>query len=322
MKYKKIDREFPISDSSVNVYGFRLMSNGYLMDEYKKNPIGYYMHKRDEGVVVKWEDLRFDGDKIVGKPVINMSHPRGQRTVDEIENGFLNAGSVGHIVALEFSDDPALMLPGQTGPTVTKWFNRETSLVDIPGNYSSVALFDKDENPINLADFTQQKIQSNKMSKPTILVTGLMLSAMNLSAETDQAGVESAFADLVAKAKKTDAAEKELKDLKASVTKTTIENLLSAALADKKITKEVSTKLADDYKENAEGLKNLLAALPAYKSVTETIEEKKDDKKIADLSAKTWDELHESGQLEKFKASDLVAFKQKYKETFGAEYAG
>jgi hypothetical protein len=59
------------------------------MDEFQKNPIGYYMHLRDkQGVLVKWEDLRMDGDKVFGKPCINLSHPRGERTVDEVESGF------------------------------------------------------------------------------------------------------------------------------------------------------------------------------------------------------------------------------------------
>jgi len=91
-KFKKIDKEYKLTDSTVNSYGFRLLTSGYLMSEYQKNPIGYYMHKdRDNGVLVKWEDLRKEGDYVWGKPCINLSHERGQRTVDEIESGFLNA---------------------------------------------------------------------------------------------------------------------------------------------------------------------------------------------------------------------------------------
>ncbi len=109
-KFKKIDKEYLLTDSTVNCYGFRCLTSGYMINEYKKNPIGYNMHLRDNGVVVKWEDLRVDGDKVYGKPVINLSNPRGQQTVDEIENGFLNAASVGHIVIVEMSDAPELKL--------------------------------------------------------------------------------------------------------------------------------------------------------------------------------------------------------------------
>ena len=153
-KFKKIDKTYVLSDSSVNEYGFRLLTSGYQIDLYSKNPIGYYMHKRESGVVLKWEDLHIDNDALYGKPVINMSHDRGEQTYNEAACGFLNAASLGHIVVLEFSDDEALKLPGQTGPTITKWYNKECSLVDIPGNSNALTqLFDAQENEINLIDF-------------------------------------------------------------------------------------------------------------------------------------------------------------------------
>jgi len=111
------------------------------------------MHDREGGVICRWEDLAIVGDKIVGKPVINLSNERGQQTVEEIENEFLNGASVGHIVALEFSEDPKDMLPGQYGPTITKWYNRECSLCDVPGNMNALALYDKEGNVINLSTF-------------------------------------------------------------------------------------------------------------------------------------------------------------------------
>jgi hypothetical protein len=107
-KFKKIDKDFLLTDSSLNSYSYRLLTSGYLMDEFKKNPIGYYLHAdpdnteytRKDGVLVKWEDIRKDGDNVYGKPCINLSHPRGQKTVDEIESGFLNAASMGHFVVI------------------------------------------------------------------------------------------------------------------------------------------------------------------------------------------------------------------------------
>lgn len=154
-KYKmsKIDKEFVLSDSSVTQSGFRLLTAGYQINEFAKNPIGYFMSDRAGGVVVKWEDLKIVNDKVIGKPVINMSNARGQRTFDEIQCGFLNAAAVGHIIIIETSEDPSLKLPGQTGPTITKWFNRECSLVDIPDNYATLCLYDTKEKPIALNHF-------------------------------------------------------------------------------------------------------------------------------------------------------------------------
>jgi hypothetical protein len=293
-KSKKIDKEFLLTDSSVNSYGFRLLTSGYLMDEYKKNPIGYIMHAREQGVLLKWDDLRVDGDKVYGKPVINMSHPRAEQTVDEIENGFLNAASLGHFVVLEYSNDDSLKLPNQTGPTVTKWFNRECSLVDIPGNFNALKLFDKDENEINLADFSKPKLFNMKQ----ILFTGVQLAAMNLKAEASETEVATAFNDLVAKAAKADALQSQLNDLHAQVSKDKVEGILAAALAAGKITKEASDKLKVDYAKNPDGLKNLVDTMPAYKSVTDTLKGNKEgnEKRIADLSAKSFDDLMDSGE--------------------------
>ena len=111
MKTKKIDKEFCFTDESVNVYGYRCLTSGLLLDEVKKNPIGFKMHNRENGVVVRWEDFRIDGDKVYAKPVINLSHPEGETIVSEIENGFLNGASAGKIVVLDASDEKHLMIP-------------------------------------------------------------------------------------------------------------------------------------------------------------------------------------------------------------------
>lgn len=332
-KFKKIDKHYQLSDSTVNVYGFRLLTEGYLIDEYKKNPIGYYMHLRDNGVVVRWEDLKIEGDKVLGKPVVNLSNPRGQQTVDEIENGFLNGASVGHIVVLEWSDAPELKLPGQTGPTITKWYNRECSLVDVPGNHSSLtSLYDLDGNPINLSDLTPKKINMKQ-----IFFTPAMLAALNLKDDADASTVTNCFNDLVAKAAKVDQlqtqlqslqsakqkAEDDLTELKNKSVKETVKSLVAAALAEKKITKELGDKLEVDYATNPDGLKNLLGAMPKYQSITDQIENKNADQKaVSDLIAKSWDELFATGQTEVLKTKDLAAFKAKYKETFGKDYQG
>lgn len=315
-KLKKIDREFSLTDSTVNVYGFRLLTKGYLMDEYKKNPIGYLMHKREDGVLVKWEDLRVEGDTVKGKPVINMSHSRAAQTVDEIENGFLNAASVGHIVVLEMSDDPSLKLSGQTGPTVTKWFNRECSLVDVPGNINALAkLYDENDNEINLADY-QTKL---KTEMKQIQFTAANLAALNLTAEAEESAVQTAFQELVSKAAKVPGLETQLNDLRAQVCKDKVEGILKTALDANKITKELSDRLAKDYATNPEGLKSVVDGLPVYKSVTDRLDEETPDKKFAPLMAKSFNDLMESGEAEILKKQAPELYKQKFKEEFGHE---
>lgn len=285
------------------------------MAEYQRNPIGYDMHKRELGVLVRWEDLRADGDKVYGKPVINLNHPNGQKTVEDIENGFINAASVGHIVALELSSDPADMLPNQKGPTVSKWFNRECSLVDIPGNFNALKLFDKDENEINLADFSNKSINIMKQ----IFFTPAQLVAMKLSADADDAQVTAAFNDLVAKAAKADGLQTQLNDLHAQVSKDKVEAALKAALDSKKITKELSDKLRMDYATKPKELEDLIAAMPAYSSVSDQLNPEQKAEKFKDLMAMSFENLMENGGLEKLKKEAPELYVRKFKEEYGYE---
>lgn len=338
-KFKKIDKEFLLSDSSLNVYKYRLLTTGYLSDQFKRNPIGYYMHgttdefPREAGVLVKWEDLRTEGDKVYAKPTINLNHPRGQKTVDEVENGFLNAASVGQIVALEISTDPLDYLADQTGPTVTKWFNREASLVDIPGNYNALTeLVDKDLNAINLSAFYTPK----NLNMKQITLTAEQLTLLNLNAASDPAAISAAFQNLVATAAKVPdlearlntattaktTAETAFNDLKAASTKTQVEDLIAGGYTDKKFGKALGEKLKVDYATNPTGLKSLIDSMPKYASLTDTLETGENNPEIKDLMAKTYTELDKSGKLERLKDLSLDGFKNKYKAQWSKEYTG
>jgi hypothetical protein len=339
MASKKIDKEFRYTDDTVNVYGFRLLTSGYLIDDFKKNPIGFYMHgespdcPREAGVLVLWEDFRIEGDAVYAKPVINLNHPRGEQTVSEIEDGFLNGASVGKIIAIEVSDDPALMLPGQTGPTVTKWTHRELSLVDIPGNLNALSLFDKDGKAINLADFKTSSNQPSNMKQ--IFLTPELIAMLGLSDSSDQSAVNAAIKDLSDKAKTADGLKLQLDtalaDKATAVTaletiqkeakQKEVTSILDKALADRKVTKQLSDKLAKQYEGKPDELKDLVDAMQPYQSVTESITKEKSaiDEKFNKLS---YQELDKAGLLPALKEANIELFKQKFKDCYNTEYKG
>ena len=332
MAFKKIDKEFLLTDSSINVYGFRLLTSGFLLDEFKKNPIGYHMHYREEGVLVKWEDFRLEGDSVFAKPVINLSHWRGERVVQEIEDGFWNGASVGMNQAIELSDDPAFMLPGQTGPTVTKWFCRECSLVDIPGNFNSLALYDKDGQEINLADF---KLSSTKqtLNMKIPVFTPAMIKSLNLADTSDQVAAEAAFQDLVDKAAKADTykgqldqalsdkqtAETNLANLQKETANKEVTELLETALADSKITKALSDTLATQYEGKPTELKAILDNMQPYKPITAQLADTNDASRFTD---KTYSQLDKEGLLPALKASNPTLFAEKFEAEYGVKYKG
>lgn len=323
-QFKKIDKEFCLTDNSVNVYGYRLLTAGLDLAQYKKNPIGFLMHDREGGVLVKWEDLRIEGDKLFGKPVVNLSHPKGEDIAAQVENGFINAASMGKIIVLEASDDKDLMLPGQTGPTVTKWFPREISFVDIPGNHNALAnLYDINDNELNLADFVKPK--PKEMNK--ILLTAAMLTALNLSDKSSEEDAGKAFQDLIDKAGKVPglekdladktnaltAKEKEVKDLKDAAVKKEVQDLLDKGKADKKLTAELATELADSFAGNPAGLKKVIDVMPAQTLVTDQLGDEKDAKAFI---GKKWDDLYQSNELEKVRTQFPDLYEQLRKEKY------
>ncbi len=339
-KQQKVDKKFVLSDDSVNCYGYRLLTAGYQLAEFQKNPIGYYMHDRSEGVLVRWDNLQVEGDQVTGYPVVNLSNERGEQTVAEITEGFLNAASVGHIVVLEYSMEPEMMLAGQTGPTITKWYNKECSLVDIPGNSNALAnLYDAGDNeldmnalPALLAAGAQLNNESENpnidMKEIKLPITPGLLAALSMepTAAVDAAAVDAAINNLAAQAGQVGVLNDVVAGLKAD--KTTLEAqvatlkaegvtkevtaILDKGLADKKLTVELKTKLAADYATNPTGLQALVDAMPAHVSVAEKL-------KAAgtELPATGWKEMFEAGTLADLKVSDPA----KYRELFKAEFS-
>lgn len=323
-KFKKIDKEFCLTDNSVNVYGYRLLTEGLDLAQYKKNPIGFMMHEREGGVLVKWEDFRTEGDKLFGKPVINLSHPKGEDIAAQVENGFINAASMGKIICLAATDDASLKMEGQTGPTVTKWFPREISFVDIPGNHNALAnLYDINDNELNLADF----VNPNPKEMSKILLTAVMLTALNLSDKSSEDDANKAFQDLVDNANKVPGLEKdladksqaltdkekELKDLKDAGVAKEVQDLLDKGKADKKLTAELATELADSFAGNPSGLAKVIAAMPAQTLVTDNL----GDNKVADsFAGKKWDDLYASNELESVRVQFPDLYEKLKKEKY------
>lgn len=325
-KTKKIDRQYVLSDSTVNEYGFRLLTSGYQLASFQKNPIGYYMHRREDGIVLKWEDLHVEDDKIVGTPVINLANGRGEQTCNEAENGFLNAASVGHIVVLEYSTDPELMLPGQTGPTITRWYNKECSLVDIPGNCNALTrLYDAQENELNLADFGGKLPVIQALPQQALHELCAMLQ---LPQTSDEPAVLAEVKNLVIKTdalvleNKTLLADKyvlqqQVDEINTLQTKATISALLDRALEDKKITVALRSKLAGDYAQNPDGLKSLLTAMPAYRSILEHLKQPAQDKNEAQWQWDDYEHNDPSGKkLKELRANEP----EKYRELFEAKF--
>lgn len=143
------EKRLVLSDSSLNRYGYRVLTEGCQnLEAFKKNPVLLYMHFRDEGTpewcdykaIGHWEDIRIDGDQLSAVPVFDCVDELSQTVAKKFEAGTFNAASIG-LRILATSEEKEYLLPGQTRATVTKWDILEASIVDIPANQNAVRLY-------------------------------------------------------------------------------------------------------------------------------------------------------------------------------------
>lgn len=302
----RINREFCLTDESVNCYGYRLLTSGLEIDRYRP-PVGFLMHERDKGVAVMWTDFRLEGDSLYATPVVNDT--LFPTLAQQIEEGFINAASVGHIVVLEQSDDPALKLPGQDGPTVTRWFPREVSLVDIPGNYNALGrLYDENDNVIH--DLAARTSPPKTPNTPNTMDFTDIFPDLKAS---DEATLRSYLLALKERADKAQALQDEIMNLRAENARAEALDLVGKAVEAHKITRPVADRLAHDYEDRPADLAALLDLMPARKAAPTP--EPQDGCDIA--STLTWDELDHRGLLPRLKAENPALFAAKFADRFG-----
>jgi hypothetical protein len=149
-------KTFILHDESLNSYGFWMKTSGADLSQFEKNPLMLWNHNRswrgneDEVLPIgHWENIRFDGDKILADAVFD-SDAFSQKIARKVEAGTLRMASMG-VRVIEESEDPKFMKPGQKYATVTKWKAREASIVDMGANENALALYDEDDNLIELS---------------------------------------------------------------------------------------------------------------------------------------------------------------------------
>lgn len=146
-----MSKEAVINTSRLNHYGFRVLTEGIDLSQYEKNPVLLWMHTRpfrgttDEVLPLgRMENLRVDGDQLIGTPVFDMNDEFARKVADKWEKGILKMVSAG-LVVLEESNAPEHIVEGQRYATVTRSKLREVSIVDIGANDDALALYSDDQ---------------------------------------------------------------------------------------------------------------------------------------------------------------------------------
>ena len=321
-------KTFVLSDESVNSYGFRVLTDGIALDNFKKNPVMLWNHTRtwtdrDNAMlpIGRWNNVRVEDGRLLADAEFDMDDPFAAKIARKVEKGILNMCSIG-IVVVEDSEDPELLVKGQTRRTVTKCRLREASVVDIGANANAVVLYDTDGNIVELnadggcavALINQPKSQEMDLKKIAL--------QLGLPETATEAEVEARIAELNAgKSDKTEqpAEVQQLKDRitaleneKQQAETARITELVDQAVADQRITADKKNHFVELGKKlgSAELKATLDCMSPAMKP-TDFI-----GKGGAAPTVKKFSEMAES-ELKELREKDPAAYASLYEKEFG-----
>lgn len=319
-------KTFVLHDESVNTYGFRMLTSGVNLDEFRKNPVMLLNHNDYSLPIGRWENIRIDGGKILADAVFDEKDERAAEVMRKVDNDFIRMASIGAWPPEEKSDDYSLMLPGQRYPTVTKWTVREASIVTIGANHNALAFYDK--NTQEVIDLTVAGAIVRLMdNSPKTLNMSLLTQKLNLHDTANEAEIVSAVQNLMddnARLKSenktlTDAIDKANADRDAA-NKAEAVRLVDAAILTGKLDAKAKDATLAMFDKDFESTKAMLDAIPERQSIARQINSTGTGAtNLADLKAKSWDELDKANKLTELKDKAPEVYVEKFKERFGVD---
>lgn len=307
-------KEVIISTSGLNCYGGRVLTSGIDLTQFSKNPILLWMHRRsferDAMPIGRIDNLRIDGDRLIGTPVFDRNDEFAKKIESKWENGFLRMASAG-IEIIETSDAPEYLLQGQTRRTITRCRLEEVSIVDIGGNDEALQLYDpsgkvlklsagEDSDVLPLLALNKETIPAetdpdgdadNKTNKLTQSMNKEILQLLGLP---DTATEQDAVGALHLLKDKADKAEK--------LTLASITAIVDGAIAEKRITGDKKDHFVNLGKTaGIDALRETLSLMRPVSKPTEIIRQKdmpRDDEpktyvKLSDVPAEEMEKLRE-----------------------------
>ena len=347
----KLAIPFVFIDESVVDYGFRVLMSGYQGEQFEKNPVLLLQHKRmgdgydamtDDTVLPlgKWYEIGVVGQQLIAKPEFDDDDPFALKVQGKVEKGYLNAASI-WIDPIEVSDDENLKLPGQYGPTLTKWGIRESSIVDIPNCRNSLAIRTAANHKILMNGETENTaavvdyLKTLLPNKSDIMDKKLLCEKLGIDENASEKVIANKLAALTSSETKLTALTTENKDLKDQLVeiKTAAEtakheSLVDSAIAGKKLAAGDREKYLKLAKADYDTTKELIDGMKAYESVEAKLSGSgtgggDHSAEVGELMKLSGQTLYDQDKLDRLKAiASPEQFKLKYKEAFGVDFKG
>jgi len=138
--------KFVLFDQEFLIYGARVLVSGMNIEEFKLNPVMLYNHHRtwrgtkDEMLPIgRWDEIEKDETKLYGSDYYDKKDDFAQAIKNKVEQKILNMASV-TLMVISTSDDPSVLVQGQTRPTIIECKVIEASIVDFGRNKGAYRL--------------------------------------------------------------------------------------------------------------------------------------------------------------------------------------
>lgn len=302
-----------ITNDSLNSYGTRVLTAGMNVEQYQRNPVLLYMHERGN-VIGYVKDLKVEDGEVTGELMFDEASELSIRCKKQYEFGSLKMVSAG-LDILETSEDPELLVQGQTRPTVTKSKLFEVSLVDVGSNDDAIVL-QKDGKKITLGKDSECPLPmlNNNNQNQKQMEQKMVAMQLGLPATATEAEINAKLDELKAAKEENE----RLQQKNAALTLASITAAVEKAVGEKRITPDKKDEFINLGKEvGQEKLESILSAISPQMKLSSVIghqggaaTEPTTYKKLSDVP---------SGQLITLRKEQPDEYKRLYKEEYGME---
>lgn len=307
-----------ISSESVNSYGTRILTAGIDIAQYQRNPVLLYMHERGQ-VIGYVADIHIENNELVGCLMFDEATELSSRCKKQWEFGSLKMVSVG-LDIVSMSDDPALILPEQTAPTITQSKLIEVSVVDIGANDDAIALhrdgiriqLGKDAaNALPLLHYNNNN--SINPQNPKEMDKEKLALLLGLTKDADDSAISTRISELMKDGNEAATLRKEIDTLRAA----RVQTLVDAAIAEKKVAEDKKQFFLDlGAKIGADELQKTLDAMSPQVKLSSIVNPKttepahREYTKLSDVPADL---------LLKLRSENPAEYKRLYKAEYGID---
>lgn len=307
-------RRIRITNDSLNSYGTRVLTSGMNLEQYQRNPVLLYMHERGN-VIGYVKDIAVEDGEVTGELMFDEASELSVRCKKQYEFGSLKMVSAG-LDILETSEDPKLLVQGQTCPTITRSKLFEVSLVDIGANDDAIVL-QKDGKKITLGRDSECPLPmlNNNNQKQKQMEQKQFALQLGLPETATEAELTARLGELKAAKEENE----ELRKEKESLTLAGITATVDKAVGEKRISAEKKDEFIALGKEiGLEKLERIVAAMSPQVKLSAVVGHQGG---AATQQSGTYKKLSEvpSGKLLKIREEQPEEYERLYKAEYGMD---